>query len=181
MGISRRELIVGATVASTLAASASVSACSPVDFEIPTLSGRFFALIGRGEWVQAKEYLAEDATLSVVSSAGGHLYSEPQAIVEVLGRLLSTEGFNMVGDGRGDDALGGMYWRQVGPWLCSDMLKGDAVTVSGCGGDVWGSMFSVLTDPFTVEGKLSTILLVESFDFIIGPLEMSREFEPPVD
>ncbi len=84
----------------------------------------------------------------------------------------------MVGDGEGD-AVGGMYWGQRGPWLCSDMLKGNAIEMGHCGSDMWGSIFNVYVDAFTVQDRLKTILLLQAQDFVLLAPYVHRDFEAP--
>ncbi len=179
MTISRRDILIGATIASTIATSSTLSACSPASLDHLTGPGQFFALLARGEWVRAREMLADDASLSVVSSVGGQTFTDRQGIVELLGSMLQHEGFNMIGD-NADQSQGGMYWRLIGPWLCSDMLRGDAVDMGNCGDGLGSSVFNVFTDPVTVEDRIKTILLLENRNlvsqFANDPSDLTSDF-----
>mgnify|MGYP003708661885 FL=1 len=84
-----------------------------------------------------------------------------------MNRMFSDEGFRMIGD-KDDDHLGGMYWREMGPWQCSDMLKGGAVNLNnGCSSDVLETnVFNVFVDTDFPAKLIKTILMLQNRNLI---------------
>lgn len=97
-----------------------------MDTGVTELPGKFFGKVAVRRLVEAKRELAAEATLSLVTSEGAQLFSGRDDVAEAVHRLLNVEGFSMIGDSEGV-AAGGFYWRAMGPWLCSDMVKGKAI------------------------------------------------------
>ena len=73
----------------------------------------------------------------------------------------------MIGDTH-NARIGGLYWREMGPWQCSDMLKGGAVTLGGmCSDDhLENSLFNVFVDADFAAEAIRTILLLENRNLI---------------
>lgn len=164
MTLSRRDIVAGLGLATTLAASASVSACSdppPLPDQLP---GSFFSAISGRRLEQAFALLAPDAKLSIFTADEQGLYLGPRDIVGKIGNLFHSLGLGMIGDRR-DFAPGGMYWRPFGPWFLSDMLRPgqiDARTEATCGqpNNFVLNVFVRLTNG--AAGLINSILLLES-------------------
>ena len=166
MTLSRRDLIATGAIVGAVAAS-GLSACTPADIPNIDLPGKFFAAISMGRLAQARQWLSPAISLSLVSTAGSQRFAGPQDVVEAMNRMFSDEGFRMIGD-KDDDHLGGMYWREMGPWQCSDMLKGGAVNLNnGCSSDVLETnVFNVFVDTDFPAKLIKTILMLQNRNLI---------------
>lgn len=165
MEFTRRNLIVGATVASSVIAASSVSACSPPNFEVYDQPAKFFAKVAAGRAVEARAELTPNATLSLVTSEGAQFFTGREDVARIVDRLLGAEGFTMIGDTRSNKA-GGMYWEPMGPWLCSDMVKGTVpqFEMNDCGKD-WlrQSVLNVFVGiDYSQTGLIKSILVLEN-------------------
>lgn len=118
-------------------------------------------------------------SLSLVSTAGSQRFEGPDDVAEALHRLLRVEGFSMIGDAK-EVIAGGMYWRHLGPWLCSDMIKGGAVELGICADGLMNPVFNVLVDADWENEQIKTILLLENRNLIVqlsdwpGPIEFGK-------
>ena len=179
MSISRRDVFAAGAIFAALGSSAT-SACSPPAFRELDLPNKFFAAIAKGALAEARKSAHPSISLAVVSTAGTQMFDGPDAVTEALNRFLRIEGFAMIGDSSlAQDAYGGMYWRDLGPWLCNDMLKGDAIEVGSCDDALSHGVFNVFVNIDSATEKLRTILLLENRNLIaqLGNWGDTREFD----
>lgn len=175
MTVSRRDLFLAGTVAATIATVGSVSACLPASFPDSTLPGQY-TKVKDMRLLEAGNLLSKDATLVLATTMGVQNFVGAKEIGEAVHQLLAVEGFALVGD-QDDINAGGMYWRQMGPWLCSDLLKGGAVELGVCDDGLSSSVFNVLAH---VEGDLiKSLIILENRNLTVNwsdGLEQSRNF-----
>lgn len=174
--LDRRGLLVTAGIVSVIVSTGAVSACSPADTAVTQLPAKFFAKVAVGRLVEAKAELTTTVTLSLVTSEGAQLFKGPYEVAEAVHRLLNAEGFSMIGDTQ-DNAVGGFYWASMGPWLCSDMVKGEVpqLTIDNCQG---GLMDPVLNVFVGLQGSsaISRMLILENRR-LSG--QMTTDYPPP--
>ena len=161
----RRSLILTAGLATAALTTGAASACSPLDVSVTELPARFFAKVAVGRLVEAKELLSASATLSLITSEGAQLFEGPRDVAEAVHRLLNIDGFSMIGDTK-TSAMGGLYWITMGPWVCSDMVKGSApqLEFGNCDDNLSNSLFNVFVN-FGPPQIIKTILLLENRRF----------------
>ena len=177
MTMSRRDIFAAGALVAALGAGAT-SACSPasIPFDLPN---KFFVAIAKGALVEARKSAHPSISLALVSTMGTQMFEGPEDVTEALHRLMTVEGFSMIGDSPlAEDVSGGMYWRGIGPWRCSDMLKGDAIQLDTCGGGSHESVFNVFVNIDGASDSVHTILLLENRNLIVqlGDWSDNRSF-----
>lgn len=174
MTVSRRDVALAIGLASAIAASSAVSACSPPpEQELGELPGHLFAMIAQRKLDEAKELVAADVRLSLMTTESQELFAGPANVVGTLSNLMHSKGLGMIGDSA-EYAPGGMYWRILGPWICSDMLKGRAVDFSDTcnGGTGPQTILNVYVRLDESGDRVAQILLLESNHLV---LQLSNE------
>ena len=178
MTMSRRDVFAAGALVAALGAGAT-SACSPASVTLD-LPNKFFAPIAKGALVEARKSAHPSISLALVSTVGTQRFQGPEDVTEALYRLMTVEGFSMIGDSPlAEDVFGGMYWRDIGPWTCSDMLKGDAIEEpASCGDALRESVFNVFVNIDGTGEKVQTILLLENHNLIVqlGDWSDNRSF-----
>lgn len=158
----RRSLITTAGLASAALSTGALSACSPVDTSVNELPAKFFAKISVGRVAEARAELEPTATLSLVTTEGAQLFEGAGKVAAAVDRLLNVDDYSMIGDTR-DIAMGGLYWTAMGPWACSDMVKGKApqLQLSGCVDQFADPVLNVLVG-LAGSMKIANILILEN-------------------
>lgn len=130
--------------------------------------------------VEARKSAHPTISLALANTVGTQTFDGPKDVTEALYRLLNVEGFSMIGDSpKAREAYGGMYWRELGPWQCSDMLKGDAIELGHCEDGLLDSVFNVFVNIEASSETIQTILLLENRNLIaqLGYWSDTRKFD----
>jgi hypothetical protein len=164
--ITRRELATGLTVAGSLIAATSVSACSPppVPDQVREPHRQFFQAMSRRDYSLAEKFV-DDASKLVIARDDYLSAFSGKNIIAPLSNLITVEGFRIAGDT--DDRVFGGFWSSEYPWEISNFLPNGKIELGNCGTELQSPILSIFCRMKSAN-KIAQLLIMQSYKMATG-------------
>jgi hypothetical protein len=164
--ITRRELATGLTIAGSLIAASSVSACSPptVRDQVEEPHRQFFQALSLRDYRLAETFV-DDASKLVIARDDNLSAFSGKNLIAPISNLITVEGFRIAGDA--DGRMFGGFWSSEYPWEISNLLPGGEIELGNCGTELQTPILSIFCRMKSTQ-KIAQLLIMQSYKMATG-------------